>query len=125
MQRLSGVDSMFLYMETPTNQMHVAGVFLVDPASAPGGFSFAKVHDMVAGRLGRAAPFRRRVVDVPFRIAHPVWIEDPNFDLDYHVRRACLPSPGGRASSRTSSATWSDCPWIASVLFGSCSSWRA
>lgn len=88
---------MFLYMETPTNQMHVAGVFLVDPASAPGGFSFAKVHDMVAGRLGRAAPFRRRVVDVPFRIAHPVWIEDPNFDLDYHVRRACLPSPGGRA----------------------------
>ena len=97
MQRLSGVDSMFLYLETPTNHMHVTGVFLVDPATAPGGFSFAHVHAMVARRLNRAAPFRRRVVDVPFRLAHPVWIEDPSFDLEYHMRRACLPSPGGRA----------------------------
>jgi WS/DGAT/MGAT family acyltransferase len=88
---------MFLYMETPTNHMHVAGVFLLDPTTAPGGFSFAQVHAMVARRLDRAAPFRRRVVEVPFRLAHPVWIEDPDFDLDYHVRRACLPSPGGRA----------------------------
>jgi len=76
--------------------MHVTGVFLVDPETAPGGFSFAQVHAMVARRLGRAAPFRRRVVEVPFRLAHPVWVEDPSFDLDYHVRRACLPSPGGR-----------------------------
>ncbi len=97
MQRLSGVDSMFLYMETPTNHMHVTGVFLLDPKTSPVGFSFARVHAMVARRLNRAAPFRRRVVEVPFRLAHPVWIEDPDFDLDYHVRRACLPSPGGRA----------------------------
>ena len=97
MKRLSGVDSMFLYMETPTNHMHVAGVFLLDPTTAPDGFSFARVHSMVAQRLNRAAPFRRRLVEVPFRLAHPLWIEDPDFDLDYHVRRACLPSPGGRA----------------------------
>ena len=97
MQRLSGVDSMFLYMETPTNHMHVTGVYLLDPSTAPGGFSFAKVHDMVGSRLNRAAPFRRRLVEVPFRLAHPAWIEDPDFDLDYHVRRACLPSPGGRS----------------------------
>ncbi len=96
MQRLSGVDSMFLYLETPTNHMHVAGVFLLDPQTAPDGFSFAQVHSMVAQRLDRAAAFRRRVVEVPFRFAHPVWIEDPDFDLDFHVHRAALPSPGGR-----------------------------
>ena len=97
MQRLSSVDSVFFYMETPTNHMHVTGVFLLDPAGAPAGFSFAGMHDMVGRRLSRAAPFRRRLVEVPFRLAHPVWIEDPDFDLDYHVRRACLPSPGGPA----------------------------
>jgi len=97
MQRLSGRDAMFVYMETPTNHMHVTGVFLVDPAVAPQGFSFDQVRDMVERRLHRAAPFRRRLVEVPFNLAPPLWIEDPDFDLDYHVRRACLPSPGGKA----------------------------
>ncbi|MGD0287843.1 MAG: wax ester/triacylglycerol synthase family O-acyltransferase [Acidimicrobiales bacterium] len=97
MQRLSGLDSMFFYMETPTNHMHVTGVFLLDPTAAPGGFSFDQVRAMVASRLGRAAPLRRRLVEMPFGLAQPVWIEDPEFDLDYHVRRACLPWPGGRS----------------------------
>ena len=97
MQRLSGIDAMFLYMETPTNHMHVTGVFLLDPSAAPEGFSFDQVRDMVGRRLHRAPPFRRRLVEVPLRLAHPLWIEDPDFDLDYHVRRACLPSPGGQA----------------------------
>ena len=95
MQRLSGLDSMFFYLETPTNHMHVTGVFLLDPTNAPGGFSFAKVRAMVEARLHGAPPMRRRLVEVPFGVAQPVWIEDPDFDLDYHVRRACLPSPGG------------------------------
>ncbi len=97
MQRLSGLDAMLLCMETPTNHMHVTGVFLLDPTSAPDGFSFDQVRAMAARRLHRAPPFRRRVVEVPFRLAHPLWVEDPDFDLDYHVRRACLPSPGGQA----------------------------
>ncbi|MGD0984961.1 MAG: wax ester/triacylglycerol synthase family O-acyltransferase [Acidimicrobiales bacterium] len=96
MQRLSGLDSMFFYMETPTNHMHVTGVFLLDPTAAPGGFSFVQVRAMVASRLHRAPPLRRRLVEVPLGLAQPVWIEDPGFDLDYHVRRACLPAPGGR-----------------------------
>ena len=95
MQRLSGLDSMFFYMDTPTNHMHMVGVFLLDPTVAPAGFSFAQVRALVARRLNRAAPFRRRLVEVPFGLAPPVWIEDPQFDLDYHVHRACLPSPGG------------------------------
>src|ERR1017187_10839886 len=88
---------MFFYMETPTNHMHVAGVFLLAPTAAPGGFSFGRVRAMVASRLHRAAPLRRRLVEVPFGLAQLVWSEDPEFDLDYHVRRACLPSPGGRS----------------------------
>ncbi|MGD0440970.1 MAG: wax ester/triacylglycerol synthase family O-acyltransferase [Acidimicrobiales bacterium] len=97
MQRLSGLDSMFFYLETPTNHMHVTGVFLLDPETAPGGFSFATMRAMVAARLHRAPPLRRRLVEAPLALASPIWIEDPDFDLDYHVRRACLPSPGGRS----------------------------
>ena len=95
MQRLSGLDSMFFYVETPTNHMHVTGLFLLDPTTAPGGFSFDQVRAMVASRLHRALPLRRRLVEVPLGIAQPVWIEDPEFDLDYHLHRRCLPSPGG------------------------------
>jgi WS/DGAT/MGAT family acyltransferase len=61
----------------------------------PGGFSVDTVRDLIAERLPRLAPFRRRVVEVPFGLHHPVWVEDPDFDLDYHVRRAALPAPGG------------------------------
>ncbi len=95
MRPLTGLDAMFLYLETPSSHMHVTGVFVLDPSKAPNGFDFEKVRQMVERRLPFAPPFRRRLVDVPFKLYHPVWIEDPDFDLDYHVRRACLPSPGG------------------------------
>lgn len=88
---------MFLYLETPSSHMHVTGVFVLDPSEVDGGFSFDKVHSMVEERLPFAPPFRRRLVEVPLHLTHPVWIEDPDFDVDYHVRRACLPSPGGVA----------------------------
>jgi WS/DGAT/MGAT family acyltransferase len=61
----------------------------------PGGYSFQKVKDVIAERLHLLPPFRRRLVSIPFELHHPLWIEDPDFDLDYHVRRAGLPKPGG------------------------------
>lgn len=94
MQRLSGLDAMFFYLETPSAHMHVAGVYELDPGDEAIGFE--KVRAMVAERLPLAAAFRRRLVEVPFKLTHPLWVEDPDFDLDYHVRRAALPSPGGR-----------------------------
>ncbi len=97
MKRLSGLDATFLYLETPSSPMHVSGIFVADPTSAPGGFSFDAYRQMVADRLHMAPPWRRRLVEVPFGIHHPLWIEDPDFDLDFHVRRAALPAPGGRA----------------------------
>ena len=95
MQRLTGLDATFLYMETPSMHMHVASTAVFDPSTVPGGYSFEKVKELVGSRLHLLPPFRRRLVTVPFELHHPLWIEDPDFDLDYHVRRAALPSPGG------------------------------
>ena len=95
MQRLTGLDATFLYLETANNHMHVASTAVFDPSTVPGGYSFEKVRALVEERLPLLPPFRRRLVEIPFQIHHPLWVEDPDFDLDYHVRRAALPAPGG------------------------------
>src|SRR5258708_4725958 len=97
MQRLSGLDATFLYLETPNNHMHVASTAVFDPAGVPEGYTFERVKEMVANRLPLLPPFRRRLLSVPFQLHHPLWIEDPDFDINYHVRRAALPAPGGQA----------------------------
>ena len=95
MEQLSGLDAVFVSLETPHTHMHVTGAFVLDPGGRR--VSFDDVRDMVATRLPLAAFFRRRLVEVPFRLSPPFWVEDPDFDLDYHVRRTALPAPGGRA----------------------------
>lgn len=95
MQRLTGLDATFLYMETPSIHMHVASTCIFDPSTVPGGYSFDKVKGLVEERLPLLPPFRRVIKSIPFELHHPLWLEDPNFDLDYHVRRAALPAPGG------------------------------
>ena len=94
-ERLSGMDASFLYFETPSMHMHVAMTAIFDPSTMPGGYSFEKVKEFIESRLHLVPPFRRRVVEVPFRLNHPIWVEDPDFDLDYHIRRIGRPSPGG------------------------------
>src|SRR2546429_7979874 len=100
MRRLSGLDATFLYMETPNNHMHVASTAVFDPSTVPGGYSFEGVRDLVENRLPLLPPFRWKLVEVPFGLHHPLWIEDPDFDLDFHVRRAALPAPGGEEELR-------------------------
>jgi WS/DGAT/MGAT family acyltransferase len=95
MERLSGLDASFLYLETPTLHMHVAMTLVFDPSTVPGGYSFEKVKAGIAGRIPCAPVFRRRLIEVPFRLGHPIWVDDPDFDIDYHVRRGALPEPGG------------------------------
>ena len=95
MERLSGLDASFLYLETPSLHMHVAMTLVFDPSTVPGGYSFDRMQKGIARRLPSAPVFRRRLVEVPFRLGHPVWVEDPEFDIDYHVRRAAVPKPGG------------------------------
>jgi WS/DGAT/MGAT family acyltransferase len=94
MQRLSGLDASFLYLETPSSHMHVAGLMILDPSSVEGGITLEDVKAVYGQRLHLAPPFRRRLVEVPFGLHHPLWIEDPDFDLDYHIRATALPSPG-------------------------------
>jgi WS/DGAT/MGAT family acyltransferase len=96
MERLSGLDATFLYLETPTHHMHVAMTMVLDPSTMPGGYSFDKLKTFIRSRLHVVPLFHRRLAQVPFRLNHPVWVEDPDFDLDYHVRRIGVPSPGGR-----------------------------
>jgi diacylglycerol O-acyltransferase / wax synthase len=95
MERLSGLDASFLYLETPTLHMHVSMAAVFDPSTVKGGFSFERVRKLVSRRLVQVPIFRRRLVEVPFRLGHPYWVDDPNFDIDFHLRRAALPSPGG------------------------------
>ena len=95
MEPLSGLDASFLYLETPTLHMHVEMVTVFDPATVPGGYSFAKMQAQIASRTHQAPVFRRLLVEVPFRLGHPVWVDDPHFDIDYHVRRTAVPAPGG------------------------------
>ncbi len=95
MERLSGLDATFLYMETPSLHMHVSMAAVFDPATVVGGYSFEKVRALVDERLRAVPIFRRRLSEVPFRLGHPYWVDDPHFDLDYHLRRAAVPAPGG------------------------------
>jgi len=93
MQRLSGLDDTFLWMETASSYMHVASLIVVDGTTVEGGLTFERIRALYESRLDHAPPFRRRLVEVPFGIHHPVWIEDPDFDLDWHLREITLP-PG-------------------------------
>ncbi|WP_208027425.1 WS/DGAT/MGAT family O-acyltransferase [Rhabdothermincola sediminis] len=95
MQRLSGLDAGFLYMETPTLHMHTLKVAILEPpAGAP--LPFEAMREEIGARLGLLPGFRQRLLEVPFGFHHPVWVDDPAFDLGYHVRRVVLPPPGNR-----------------------------
>ena len=95
MEQLSGLDASFLYLETPTHHMQVEIATVFDPSTVPGGYSFAKMQAQIDARTHQSPVFRRLLVEVPFRLGHPVWVDDPHFDIDYHIRRTAVPSPGG------------------------------
>jgi diacylglycerol O-acyltransferase len=97
MERMTGMDAGFLYMETPTIHMHTIKASIIDPATVPGGYTFERFREVLGERLHLLPPFRRRVVEVPFGLTHPVWIDDPDFDIDRHIRRVVLDAPAGRA----------------------------
>jgi diacylglycerol O-acyltransferase len=94
MKKLGGIDASFLYMETPETPMHVAGLTFVE---LPAGYSGQFYEDYKAhiGRRMHLVPiFSQKLVPVPFEIDHPVWVDDPEVDLDYHIRHLDLSAPG-------------------------------
>jgi diacylglycerol O-acyltransferase / wax synthase len=96
MDRLSTLDAAFLHFEHPSTPMHVAGLYLFEGAPEIEGLpGLAGVFRMVEERLPLVPRYRQRVRFVPFGLGYPVWVDDPDFDLSYHLRRAALPAPGG------------------------------
>ncbi len=93
MERLSGLDAAFLSLESPAAHMHVMSVAVIDGSEAPD-FDFGRVREHILERLPLIKPFRRRLVNVPFGLHYPVWVEDPFFDIDYHLQRSAIPAPG-------------------------------
>lgn len=96
MERLSGLDASFFYVETPSCHMHVVGALVLDPSTAPGGYSFEKVVEGFEARLHLIPTFRKRVHMVPLGLDHPVWEDDPDFDLGEHFHHVACPAPGTR-----------------------------
>ena len=94
-ERLSGLDAFFLYIETPTMHTHVALTAVLDTSTMPGGYSFEAMRRHIAERVHLVRPFRQKVVEVPLRVHHPVWVDDTDFDIDRHLRRIAVPAPGG------------------------------
>ena len=102
MQSLMGMDAAFLSLETPTTPMHVGVALVLDPPEGTRSlFSpstrYAQIRRVIAQRLHLIPQLRQRAIRVPFGLHHPVWVDDPDFDLDDHLSRASLPSPGGAA----------------------------
>ena len=94
MKQLSGLDATFLTLETATQFGHVSSVSIYEKPSDD--FEpFPAWRAAIEKRLHLLEPLRRRLVEVPFNVDHPYWVEDPDFDLDYHVRHTALPPPGG------------------------------
>src|SRR5664279_2313238 len=94
MQQLSGLDAAFLALEGPNMFGHVGSLCVIDPTTAPQPITLDRLTREVAARLHLVPPFRRRLVQVPFGLDQPYWIDDPDFDIEFHVRELALPAPG-------------------------------
>jgi diacylglycerol O-acyltransferase / wax synthase len=94
MRQLSGLDTMFLNLETNAVPMHIGGLAILDPSTASKEFGFETVRRLIEGRLHLLPMFRRRLVTSPLNLDLPYWIEDPEFDIEHHVRHRALPRPG-------------------------------
>ena len=95
MRQLQGMDASFVALETKNSPMHIGSILIYNPATAPGGFvRFKDILNFFQSRLQLSKTVRQRMVKVPFDLDYPYWIEDPDFDLEYHVRHVALPKPG-------------------------------
>lgn len=97
MQRLSGLDASFLYLETRDQPMHVCSILELDTSTMPGGYTFDRLRDALSLRIKAMPEFREKLANSPLNLDHPVWVDDDAFDVNSHLHRIALPPPGGRA----------------------------
>ena len=107
MEMLSALDATFVYLESEHSPMAIGAIYVIDANDAPESFSYGSWYSLVKSRLGLSKVFRERLVEVPWDLSFPYWIKDPGFDLDSHLPRITLPSPGGMAELMQMAAnTW-------------------
>jgi len=94
MKQLTGLDASFLFLETASQFGHVSSLSVFERPATPDYQPFEAWRAQIERRLHLLEPLRRRLREVPFGLDHPFWIEDPDFDLDYHVRHTAVPPPG-------------------------------
>ena len=94
--RMSPLDATFLHVEDGVSHMHIGAVLLLDKP-AP---RFDELATMIAGKLHRAPRYRQCVRFVPLQLGRPVWVDDPHFNLEYHLRHTALPAPGDQDALR-------------------------
>jgi diacylglycerol O-acyltransferase len=95
MRQLTSLDSQFLALETPRQSGHIASVAILDTSTTPSGtLTLGDIQALVADRLPLLPPLRWRLLEVPLRLDYPYWVDDIDFDLDFHVRELGLPRPG-------------------------------
>ena len=95
MRQLTSLDAQFLALEDGRTHGHVSALSIYDPSTAPGGVLTAeRMSAVLLERIHLLPPFRWRLAHVPLGLDHPYWIDDPDFDVEYHVRELALPAPG-------------------------------
>jgi len=94
MKRMGGADAFMLAFETPKAYMHTFKVAILDPSTDPDGWSFEKFHQDFEDRVHLLPLFRWKFAPAPFAINHALWVEDPEFNLEYHLRHVACPAPG-------------------------------
>jgi diacylglycerol O-acyltransferase / wax synthase len=97
MQQLTGLDASFLAFETANSTGHVGGVSVLDPGEAPKPLTLARLTEVLGDRLQLVPVLRRKLLNVPLGLDQPYWIDDADFDIEYHVRELAVPSPGSDA----------------------------
>ena len=101
MRQLTPLDAQFLNVESPTTVGHVGSLIVLDPSTAPGGvWNLDTVRAVSEPRLHLAPPLRQRLVEVPLGLGRPYWVDDPHFDIEFHLRELALPAPGIRPAAR-------------------------
>jgi diacylglycerol O-acyltransferase len=95
MQQLSSLDAQFLYVETPTTVGHIGILLTLDPVTAPNGeLTLQGLREVLEPRLHLVPPLRQRLLNVPLGLGLPYWVDDPDFDIEFHLREITLPGAG-------------------------------
>ena len=92
MDRMSAQDVMFLDWEQPNSPLHVGAVYVMEGPPP----SFQELREAMVAKLPLVPRYRQKVQMVPLSLHRPVWIEAPEFDIDYHIRQTALPAPGSK-----------------------------